>query len=300
MINIPMKSTGAYDQNTISSINTSVTHGAVSARDAESINRWKTQENAASSASGQRVTPQAPVPAASRPAPTPSASTTAPRPAATPAASRPAPTPSASTTAPRPAAAPAAPAQKPLPPLMKPIQKGQKVPIETGGALTALKACFGWNSTNAQCDVDVSAFMLGADGRVLGDDWFVFYGQMTSPDYSTQFQVDNSADREIIHINLQKLNPAVKKIVFVLTINEAFEKNLHFGMMKDAYVRILNPQNNSELVSFRMTDYYSNVISMMIGEIYQHNGAWKFNAVGNGVAKDLLGLCNLYGVQVID
>lgn len=271
MINIPMKSTGAYDQNTISSISTSVTHGAVSARDAESINRWKTQENAAS---GQRVTPPG--------TPRPSTGTQAP------------------TAAPRTAAAPAAPAQKPLPPLWKPIQKGQKVPMETGGPLTALKACFGWNSTNAQCDVDVSAFMLGADGKVLGDDWFVFYGQMTSPDDSTQFQVDNSADREIIHINLQKLNPAVKKIVFVLTINEAFEKNLHFGMMKDAYVRILNPQNNSELVSFRMTDYYSNVISMMIGEVYQHNGAWKFNAVGNGVAKDLLGLCNLYGVQVID
>ena len=49
-----------------------------------------------------------------------------------------------------------------------------------------------------------------------------------------------------------------------------------------------------------MTDYYSNVISMMIGEVYQHNGTWKFNAVGNGVAKDLMGLCELYGVQVMD
>ncbi|MBQ9142215.1 MAG: TerD family protein [Lachnospiraceae bacterium] len=192
------------------------------------------------------------------------------------------------------------PLQKPIPQLMKPVQKGQKVTMGVGTPLTALKVCFGWNSTNADCDVDVSAFMLGPDGKVVGDEWFVFYGQTNSPDNSTTFQMDNGADREIININLQTLNPAVKKIVFVLTINEAVEKRLHFGMMKDAYVRIMNPYNNTELVSFQMTDYYSNVISMMIGEVYQHNGAWKFNAVGNGVAKDLLGLCELYGVQVID
>ena len=69
-------------------------------------------------------------------------------------------------------------------------------------------------------------------------------------------------------------------------------------MLKDAYVRIMD-KSGKELVSFLMTEYYNNVISMMIGELYQHNGAWKFNAVGNGVAKDLAGLCALYGVQVI-
>lgn len=71
-------------------------------------------------------------------------------------------------------------------------------------------------------------------------------------------------------------------------------------MMKDAYIRILDAENNTELVSFRMTDYYSNVVSMMIGEIYLHNDTWKFNAVGSGVAKDLAGLCALYGVEVME
>ena len=70
-------------------------------------------------------------------------------------------------------------------------------------------------------------------------------------------------------------------------------------MMKDAYVRILDSSGNNELAGFMMTDYYTNVISMMIGEIYIHNGTWKFNAIGNGVAKDLAGLCEFYGVQVI-
>lgn len=90
----------------------------------------------------------------------------------------------------------------------------------------------------------------------------------------------------------------MKKIVFVLTINDALQNRLHFGMLKDAYVRIMD-KSGKECVSFLMTEYYNNVISMMIGEVYQHNGTWKFNAVGNGVAKDLAGLCALYGVQVV-
>ena len=61
----------------------------------------------------------------------------------------------------------------------------------------------------------------------------------------------------------------------------------------------INYSNNSELVSFKMDEYYENVTSMMIGEVYLHNGNWKFNAVGNGVSKDLAGLCRLYGVQIV-
>ena len=57
--------------------------------------------------------------------------------------------------------------------------------------------------------------------------------------------------------------------------------------------------SDTELVSFKMDEYYSNVTSMMIGEVYRHNGIWKFNAIGNGVTRDLAGLCELYGVQVI-
>ena len=89
-------------------------------------------------------------------------------------------------------------------------------------------------------------------------------------------------DREVIRLDFAKLNPAVKKIVFVLTINDAVEKKLNFGMLKDAYIRILKQEDHTELASFRMTEYYTNVISMMIGEIYLHNGSWKFHAVGNG------------------
>lgn len=187
----------------------------------------------------------------------------------------------------------------PIPSLKKPIQKGQKVVLENGIRLSKIEARLGWNVKNSACDVDVSAFLLNNTGKVIGDTWFVFYGQDTSPDKSTIFSVEQGQDREIISIDFTKLNPAVTKIVFVLTINEALERRLNFSMLRDAYIRIIDTETNSELVSFKMEEYYSNVTSMMIGEIYQHNGAWKFSAVGNGVARDLAGLCELYGVQVI-
>ena len=190
--------------------------------------------------------------------------------------------------------------RKTIPRLIHPMQKGEKAALGfTTNTPCKIKACLGWNVTNDSCDVDVSAFLLNADGRVLGDSWFVFYGQEQSPDKSTVFSVDSGADREIISIDLQKLNAEVHKIVFVLTINEALEKHLNFSMIQDAYIRIIDQSSNQELAGFQMDEYYSNVTSMMIGELYKHNHVWKFHAIGNGVAKDLAGLCGLYGVQVI-
>lgn len=257
MINIAMRSQGAIDHNSLSSINT-VTDGAVDAQTIHSLNTRK-----------ERCYRQPTTTLPSAAHPQPAHSQTAP-----------------------------APSPKPIPALQKMVQKGQKTALESQTPLHTLKACLGWNTANAQCDVDVSAFLLDSTGKVPGDAWFIFYGQTESPDQSTLLCSENSADRESITIRLDKLNPSVKKIVFVLTIHEALERKLHFGMVQDAYIRILNGDSQEELVSFKMDEYYTNVISMMIGEIYNHNGTWKFNAIGNGVAKDLSGLCGLYGVQV--
>lgn len=185
-----------------------------------------------------------------------------------------------------------------MPPLLHPVQKGQRVPLSSA-PVSRIKACLGWNVTNPACDVDVSAFLLDASGKVPGDSWFVFYGQEQSPDGSTIFSASSTIDREIISVDLEKLHPNVAKIVFVLTINEALANHLNFSMLKDAYIRILDASTDIELVSFKMTEYYANVTSMMIGEIYRHNNAWKFNAIGNGIERDLAGLCEYYGVQVI-
>ena len=288
MIQIAMNTKGSVDQNTLLSINSSRTQGIKHAQNIESINTAPYRGTMPHPA--QAGTPVS--------VPHGTASSTglqaAPASAASPAgtsASAPAAPPIRTADAP-------APMQKAVPALHNPVQKGQKTTLASGRTLDAVHACFGWNTSNPQCDVDVSAFLLNAEGKVLGDSWFVFYGQTSSPDQSVTFHMDDTQDREIMDIRFQKLNPAVKKIVFVLTINDAFEKNLNFGMMKDAYIRILGAGDRTELVSFQMTDYYTNVISMMIGEIYLHNNTWKFSAVGNGVARDLAGLCTLYGVEV--
>lgn len=184
------------------------------------------------------------------------------------------------------------------------LKKGQKVNLagNSGVSLTNIRVGLGWDIVNQACDLDASAFLLGADGRVIGDDWFVFYGQTNSPDGSVRHSGDSNGagagDDETIDIALSAVNPNVKKIVFVVTINEALERGLNFSMVQNAYVRVMNSTNGSELIRFNLTDYYANVTSMVVGEIYNHNGQWKFNAVGDGVAKDLAGLCAMYGVNV--
>ena len=185
-----------------------------------------------------------------------------------------------------------------LPSLTKRVSKGQKVPLNLSSK--KIKVNFGWNVKNPACDVDVSAFLLSGSGKVVGDDYFVFYGQESSPEKSVLFKNMETANvLEVFDIDTAVLNPAVAKIVFVMTINDALENSLNFSMLKDAYIQIADPLNNTELASFLVEEYYNNINSMMMGEIYLHNGAWKFNAIGNGVNKDLAGLCEFYGVQVI-
>lgn len=184
-----------------------------------------------------------------------------------------------------------------LPNLTKRVSKGQKVPLNLSSK--KIKVNFGWNVKNPACDVDVSAFLLAANGKVVGDDYFVFYGQESSPEKSVLFKnVETANVLEVFDIDTAVLNPAVAKIVFVMTINDALENSLNFSMLKDAYIQIADPLNNTELASFLVEEYYNNINSMMMGEIYLHNGAWKFNAIGNGVNKDLAGLCEFYGVAV--
>ena len=165
-----------------------------------------------------------------------------------------------------------------------------------------IRVCLGWDVLNQDVDLDASAFMLGADNRIIGDDWFVFYGQPQSPDGSVNHSGDSQGqgegDDEIISIALDRVNQSVNKITFVVTIDEALERGFNFSMVSNAYVRVVNADTNVEIARFTLSEYYNNVTSMVVGELYKHNGQWKFNPVGDGVAKDLAGLCEMYGVNV--
>ena len=186
------------------------------------------------------------------------------------------------------------------------LKKGQKMSLsQMNPNLSEIQVCLGWDLSNQACDLDASAFMLGDDNKVVGDDWFVFYGQPTSPDGSITHYGDSSdgaaaGDDEVIDIKLNQINPSVKKIAFVITINEARENNLNFSMVSNAYVRVVDKSTGKELVKFLLTDYFANVTSMVVGEVYNKGGQWRFNPVGNGFAEDLAGLCAVYGVNVAD
>lgn len=183
------------------------------------------------------------------------------------------------------------------------LKKGQKVALSNNGAaLKNIRVCLGWDVLNQGVDLDASAFMLGADNKIVGDDWFVFYGQPQSPDGSVNHSGDSQGqgegDDEIISIALDRVNQSVNKITFVVTIDEALERGFNFSMVSNAYVRVVNADTNVEIARFTLSEYYNNVTSMVVGELYKHNGQWKFNPVGDGVAKDLAGLCEMYGVNV--
>ena len=187
----------------------------------------------------------------------------------------------------------------PVPRLEYRVNKGQKTALQLpNGAGSRLKVSFGWNIKDPRCDVDASAFLVTQNGKVISDDWFVFYSQPCSPDQSVRFQEDGRVDREILLVDLGKLNPQIQKIVFVVTINEALENRLNFSMLRDTYIRILDSISGREIVSYMLDEYYANVTSMTIGELYLHNGQWKFNPVGNGVHTDLAGQCAVYGVEI--
>ena len=180
------------------------------------------------------------------------------------------------------------------------LRKGQKLSLmRENPNLTAVEVSLGWRVQNLACDMDASAFLLGSNGKVVGDEWFVFYGQTSSPDGSVVHHGERGGTgEETLSIDLKKLHPSVKRIVFILTIHEAWRQRLNFGMVSDAYIQVRDGSMGKGILRFRLDEYYSNVISMVVGELYEKNGEWRFNAVGNGVDRDLEGLCGLYGVQV--
>ena len=240
-------------------------------------------------AASAKTAPQQPVPQRTAPAPR--------QPQPVPQRTAPAPR------QPQPVAQQQNPVQRPkdmtIPPLPNLISKGQKVPLtHRQRALSRIRLCFGWNATDARCDIDVSAFLL-TNTKVPGDEWFVFYGQPESPDRSVVLSEDKSGkDRQIITVDLNRMNAQIGRIALVMTMHEALEQHLNFSMMRDPYVRVMDADTNEVVYSYKMEELYESVISMTIGELYRHNGQWKFNPVGNGVNQDLAGQCAIYGVQI--
>lgn len=179
------------------------------------------------------------------------------------------------------------------------LKRGQKIKLSDGLSNTSLKFYFKWNIKNPQCELDGSAFMLDSRNMVINDDWFIFYGNPKSPDGSLNYNVYENGKGAEMNINISGINTAVQKIVMSVTIYEAFERNLNFGMVDNVSVSIAEASKNTEIAHFNIDDCYNNITALVIGELYRYKNEWKFNAVGSGVQKDLAGFCGMYGVNII-
>jgi len=178
------------------------------------------------------------------------------------------------------------------------LRRGQKFTIadKSGAVPQSLKLVLDWQVITPQCDLDASAFLLRENDKVPAEEWFVFYGQPSSPDYSIQYSGNTGTGASML-INLNQISSQIQKIAFAVTIYEAIQQRLHFGMVQNVSARIFDQMKNIELARMELTDCTAGVTALVIGELYRYKGVWKFNAVGSGVARDLAGFCAMYGIE---
>jgi tellurium resistance protein TerD len=163
----------------------------------------------------------------------------------------------------------------------------------------------GWDprATDGQeFDLDASLFMLSANGRVMNDQGFIFYGQMRSQDGSIEHTGDNRSgqgegDDEQVKVSLDKVPAEIDKLAITVTIHEAQARGQSFGQVANAFIRILNEETGREVARYDLAEDASTETAMIFGELYRHNGEWKFRAVGQGYAGGLMAMCKQYGVN---
>lgn len=179
------------------------------------------------------------------------------------------------------------------------LVKGQKVDLTKGNSgLSKVIVGLGWDPAEvkggffgmkkaANVDCDASALLLDADGKLSGEKNLVCFYNKQSGCNSVVHTGDNitgagEGDDEQIIVQLDRVPSHIHKILCVVNIYECESRKQDFGMIKSAFIRIVNPANNQELIRFNLTDSYAGKTALVVGELYRHNGEWKFNAIGEG------------------
>ncbi|AGL46015.1 MULTISPECIES: TerD family protein [Pseudomonas] len=187
------------------------------------------------------------------------------------------------------------------------LQKGGNLSLsKEAPGLTKILVGLGWDprsTDGTQFDLDASAFLLNATGKVRGDADFIFYNQLKSPDGSVEHTGDNrdgagDGDDEAIKVDLSRVPADVDKIAFTVTIHDAENRRQNFGQVSNSFIRIVNEANGSEIVRYDLAEDASTETAMIFAELYRHNSEWKFRAVGQGYAGGLKALANGYGLTV--
>lgn len=179
----------------------------------------------------------------------------------------------------------------------KPFDLTKKEP-----GLRNIVAGLGWDTNivnGEEIDCDVSVFMLGENGKLPGEGFFVFFNQLKSEDGAVIHFGDNltgagDGDDESIEIDLPKVSQKIENIFFTVTIHKAEERGHHFGQVSNAFIRIYNKNNNAELCKFTLTDQFNGMDSVLISRLYRDGIDWKFEAMGDAFAGGLDTLLGLY------
>lgn len=190
------------------------------------------------------------------------------------------------------------------------LSKGQRVSLDKNMQMALVG--LGWDTNKydggADFDLDASAFLIGANGKVRNDNDFIFYGNLQSTDGSVTHTGDNltgegDGDDEVLIIDFSKVPADIEKIAITVTIYDAQARGQNFGQVSNAYVRVARMANandmvGTEVLKFDLVEEFSIETALVVCEIYKNNGEWKFNAVGAGYQGGLEALCRNYGVNV--
>ncbi|SHN12230.1 tellurium resistance protein TerD [Pseudomonas asturiensis] len=186
------------------------------------------------------------------------------------------------------------------------LQKGGNLSLsKTDPTLTNVLIGLGWDprATDGQeFDLDASAFLLGANGKVRSEADFIFYNQLKSADGSVEHAGDNrtgagDGDDEVVKVDLTRVPADVDKIVFVVTIHDADSRKQNFGQVGGSFIRVVNEKSSSEIVRYDLAEDASTETAMVFAELYRNAGEWKFRAVGQGYAGGLKAVANSYGMN---
>ncbi len=187
------------------------------------------------------------------------------------------------------------------------LSKGGNVSLTKAAPnLTAVMVGLGWDvrtTTGADFDLDASAIVCNASGKVISDQHFIFFNNLRSPDGAVEHQGDNltgagEGDDEQVKVNLAGLPAEADKVVFTVSIYDAETRNQSFGQVQNAFIRVVNNADNNELARYDLSEDASTETAMVFGELYRHGAEWKFRAIGQGYASGLRGIALDYGVNV--
>jgi tellurium resistance protein TerD len=179
------------------------------------------------------------------------------------------------------------------------LSKGQRVNV----GLSKVAVGLGWEPavSGKEADLDASVFMIGKNGKLPQDEFFVFYNNLKSLDGAVEHTGDarsasggDDDDEETIMVDLDRVDARVEELIFVVTIHDASKHGQNFGQVKDAYIRVLDQASNAEIMKYELSEDFSIETAVTIGRFYRRDSEWRFEAMGVGNRGGLEGYLNVY------